>query len=200
MKTGDVAFVKKNFASEGPMGGAQPSIKDTAHAIAAGRTGPGGIMGSSNDIDTQGYWTIDDYEALMGLAAYRYLAQQVNDPAEAQWATSQYDALLVATNQTLDATIRQFGLTYLPCSILEPNTANRCTNPEDANWAAPFQFGKWAWDAPLFGATVTGPGIGLLDATYAYGFGRLRGILPPNTFGGFPSDYWQARAIATRES
>jgi hypothetical protein len=74
--------------------------------------------------------------------------------------------------------------------MLQPNTANRCKNPEDANWAAPFLFGRWAWDAPLFGATVDGPGLGLIDATYSYGFDRLHGRLPANTFGGYPGDYY----------
>ena len=189
MKTGDIAFVKKNFATEGP-GFQQPSIKDTAHEIARDRTGPSGIMGSTDDIDTVGYWTTDDYEALLGLAAYRYLAQRVGDLAEATWATQQYDSLLSATNQTLDTTISSNGLNYLPCSILEPNTANRCVNPEDANWTSPFGFGGWAWNGSLFGATLTGPGVSLIDATYAYGFQRLTGMLPPNTFGGFPGDYY----------
>ena len=82
MKTGDLAFVKQNFDTEGPLGAAQPSIEDTAHAIAAGRTSPTGIMAATNDIDTQGYWTTDDYSALIGLAAYRYLAQRVGTPAK----------------------------------------------------------------------------------------------------------------------
>jgi hypothetical protein len=30
----------------------------------------------------------------------------------------------------------------------------------------------------------------LIDSTYAYGFQRLTGMLPPNTFGGFPGDYY----------
>jgi hypothetical protein len=190
MKTGDLAFVKANFATGGPGGPTEPSIEQTAHTIAADRTGPGGIMGLSDDIDADGYWTVDDYEALMGLAAYRYLAKRVDDGAEVRWATTQYDNLLTATNRTLDATIAAYHLDYLPCSMTEPNTANRCRNPEDANWAAPFQFGRWAWDARLFDAPVTGPGVTLIDATYSYGFGRLRGLLPPNTFGGYPSDYY----------
>jgi hypothetical protein len=32
--------------------------------------------------------------------------------------------------------------------------------------------------------------VQLIDATYAYGLGRLVGTLPPNTFGGYPSDYY----------
>jgi len=190
MKTGDVSFVKKQFSAEGPAGPTQPSLKDTAHAIAADRTGPSGIMQSTNDIDTVGYWTTDDYEALLGLAAYRYLAQRVGDLPEVNWATQQYASLLSATNQTLSTTISSYGLDYLPCSILQPNSANRCTNPEDANWTSPFGFGGWAWTGSLFGATLNGPGISMIDATYAYGFGRLKGTLPPDTFGGFPTDYY----------
>jgi hypothetical protein len=190
MKTGDLSFVKENFNSEGPLGAAQPSIEDTAHAIAAGRTSSTGIMGATDDIDTQGYWTTDDYSALLGLAAYRYLAQRVGNVTEASWATQQYDSLLSATNQTLETTIRRYHLDYLPCSIMQPNTANRCRNPEDANWAS--SLGDWAWSGSLLGATLSGPGISMIDATYDYGFARLKGKLPPNTFGGFPGDYYSS--------
>ena len=76
-KTGDLSFVKANFDTEGPAGKTEPSIEDTAHLIAADRTGPGGIMEKTNDIDANGYWTIDNYEALTGLATYRWLAEQV---------------------------------------------------------------------------------------------------------------------------
>jgi hypothetical protein len=190
LKTGDLSFVKANFDTEGPAGATEPSIEDTAHLIAADRTGPGGIMEETNDIDANGYWTIDNYEALTGLAAYRWLAQRVGDTAQASWAGSQYASLLAATNKTLEATISANHLAYLPCSMTEPNTDNRCVNAEDANWAAPFLFGRWAWDGYLFGASLSGPGISLIDATYDYGFARLVGKLPPNTFGGYPTQYY----------
>ena len=190
MKTGDVGFVKANFDSNGPAGAAEPSIEATAHQIAADRTGPSQIMMATNDIDTQGYWTTDDFEALLGLAAYRYLAQRVGDTAEAAWASEQYDSLLSATNATLEATIQRYGLDYLPCSILQPNTANRCVDPEDANWTSPL--GNWAWEGYFFGAPEDGPGLSLIDATYRYGFDRLQGKLPPDTFGGFPDDYYSS--------
>jgi hypothetical protein len=74
--------------------------------------------------------------------------------------------------------------------MTEPNTDNRCVNAEDANWAAPFLFGRWAWDGYLFDAPLSGPGISLIDATYDYGFARLAGKLPPNTFGGYPTQYY----------
>jgi len=194
MKTGDRAFVAQNFATEGAQGAAQPSIEDTAHAIAAGRTGPMGTMEATNDIDTQGYWTTDDYEALLGLAAYRYLADALGNTTEVAWATAQYANLLAAVNTVLDQTIARYGLHYLPCSLLEPNTANRCTNPSDANWTSPFGFGSWAWEGYLLGAPLSGPGLTMIDATYAYGFDRLRGILPPGTTGGFPDHYYYSSA------
>ena len=190
LKTGDLSFVKANFDTEGPAGATEPSIEDTAHLIATDRTGPGGIMEETSDIDANGYWTIDNYEALMGLAAYRWLADQIGNTAQASWAASQYNSLLAATNKTLDATISASHLNYLPCSMIEPNTDNRCANAEDANWAAPFLFGRWAWDGYLFGAKLTGPGISLINATYSYGFSRLAGKLPPDTFGGYPTQYY----------
>jgi hypothetical protein len=190
LKTGDLSFVKANFATEGPAGKSEPSIEDTAHLIAADRTGPGGIMEKTNDIDANGYWTIDNYEALTGLATYEWLAEKVGNTAQAKWAAAQYASLLRATNKTLDATISANHLNYLPCSMTEPNTDNRCANAEDANWAAPFLFGRWAWDGYLFGAPRSGPGISLIDATYDYGFARLVGKLPPDTFGGYPTQYY----------
>ena len=87
MKTGDSSFVAQNFANAGPGGAAaQPSIEDAAHAIATDRTGPQGTMEATDDIDTQGYWTVDDYEALLGLAAYRYVATTIGNTTEASWA------------------------------------------------------------------------------------------------------------------
>ena len=132
-------------------------------------------MEKTNDIDANGYWTIDNYTALTGLATYEWLAKQVGNTAEAKWAAGQYASLLAAVNKTLDATISADHLNYLPCSMTEPNTDNRCSNAEDANWAAPFLFGRWAWDGYLFGAPLSGPGVSLIDATYDYGFGRLAG-------------------------
>jgi hypothetical protein len=190
-KTGDIATVRANFDTPGPDGdAAQPSIKDSAHAIAAARTGPGGIIEATNDIDANGYWTIDDYSALMGLASYRWLARKLGDTAEFSWATGEYSSLLRAVNKTITATVSKYGLNYLPCSMVESNDANRCANPKDANWAAPFLFGRWAWDGYLFGAPIEGPGSDLIDATYNYGFGRLSGVLPANTYGGYgATDY-----------
>jgi hypothetical protein len=198
-KTGDTKFLASRFAKPGPLGAtSQPSIETAAHDIAAARTGPGGIIGETNDIDANGYWTSDNYEALLGLAGYEYLARAAGDKTEASWAAAQYDSLLKAVNTTLSATITANHLNYIPCSMVEPNTANRCTNPEDANWAAPGVYFNWAWNAAQLGAPVTAPGggtmAGLIDKTLSYGFGRAAGLLPPSTFGGYPGEGFYSTA------
>jgi hypothetical protein len=192
-KTGDTKFLKARFASPGPLGAsAEPSIEATAHIIAADRTGPGGIIGETNDIDANGYWVSDNYEALLGLAGYEYLAKAAGDTSEASWAAGEYSSLLRAVNSTLSATISAGGLNYIPCSMVEPNTANRCSNPEDANWAAPGVYFNWAWNGYLLGVPMTAPDGGTvadwIDKTLSYGFGREQGLLPPNTFGGYPGE------------
>ncbi|HWG00839.1 MAG TPA: hypothetical protein VG164_03180 [Trebonia sp.] len=198
-KTGDTKFLADRFASPGPLGAsAQPSIETAAHDIAAARTGPGGIIGETNDIDANGYWTSDNYEALLGLAGYEYLAKAVGDKAETQWAASQYASLLKDVNTTLAATMSAGHFAYLPCSMTEPNSANRCSNPEDANWAAPGVYFNWAWNGYLLGAPLTGPdGVSMadwIDKTLSYGFGRVKGMLPANTFGGYPGEGFYSTA------
>ncbi len=49
-------------------------------------------------------------------------------------------------------------------------------------------------------APVTGPGATLIDATYDYGFNRLKTILPPDTTGGFPGDYYSSAYNAAQGS
>jgi hypothetical protein len=198
-KTGDTKFLASHFDSPGPGGAsAQPSIEATAQIIAADRTGPGGIIGQTGDIDANGYWVSDNYEALLGLAGYQYLAKVMGNTAQEQWAASEYNSLLQAVNSTLSSTISSNNLNYIPCSMVEPNTANRCSNPEDANWAAPGVYFNWAWNAYLLGAPMTSPNGGTagdwIDKTMSYGFGRAKGMLPPNTFGGYPGEGFYSTA------
>jgi hypothetical protein len=173
-KSGDKAFVQANFAQ----------IQGNAHAIAADATGPGGTMMASNAVDTMGHWTVDDQSALLGLLAYGYIAQKLANTTEATWAANEYKTLFSAVNTQLQKTISTNQLGYVPCAIDLPNTADRCSNTNDANWASSLLFGRWNWDGYLFGAAQTGPMAALLDATYDYGFAHLAG-LPAHTYGGY---------------
>ena len=76
-----------------------------------------GTMEATDDIDTQGYWTTDDFEALLGLAAYRYIASTLGNTTEAPGRPPQYASLLAATNAVLGADHRRYHLDYLPCSL-----------------------------------------------------------------------------------
>jgi hypothetical protein len=193
LKTGDKSFLEAHLTAPGAAGAAeQPSIEATVQAIAANRTGPGGIMEETNDIDADGYWTSDNYEALLGLASYEYLAKVVGDISQEQWAASEYQSLLSDVDSTLSATISTHNLDYLPCSMVEPNTDNRCSNPEDANWAAPGVYNNWAWNGYLMDAPIGSPGnesmADWLDNTLSYGFGRIQKALPAGTVGGYPGE------------
>lgn len=123
-KTGDTKFLAQRFGSPGPQGAsAQPSIQATAQIIAADRTGPGGIIGETNDIDANGYWVSDNYEALLGLACYEYLAKVMGNTAQAQWADGEYNSLLQAVNSTLSSTISTNNLNYI--SLLDGSARHR---------------------------------------------------------------------------
>lgn len=173
-KTGDTGYVSANLSA----------ISAKIHQIPGDETGPGGTMMRSNAIDTDGFWTVDNQSALLGLLAYIYLAGRLNDSTEQAWAQNQYDTLFAAVNKQLQSTIDTNHLTYLPCAMDRPNSADRCSDTNDANWASTLLFGRWNWDGMLFGAAPTGPMATLLDSTYAYGFAHLSG-LPTHTYGGY---------------
>ena len=177
LKTGDKAPALKHW----------DQIKMSARKIVSDRTGPGGIMKSTHDVDSDGLWTIDNWSGLFGMACYQWLCEQIGEESEANWANKQYNEFLDVVNKTLAKTIKDNNINYIPASIVETNEKNRCKHPNDANWAAHFFFGRWAWDGWLVGANQQGPNIALIDSTYDYGFGRLKEAgYPPHTYGGYP--------------
>ncbi len=180
LKTDDVEFVASRF----------DSLREYAHTIANERTGPGGIIKMTNDIDSNGYWTVTNWSAMMGLLAYRYICQRLGEIEELSWAENEYNDLLRCVDTKLTETITTYDLNYIPVSLVEPNSKNRCRNPQDANWAAQFFFGRWAWDGYLFNGEQYGVNLTMIDDTYDYGFGRLEGIFPPHNFGGYPHGYY----------
>ena len=176
LKTGDTTFVRNNF----------DQIKSNTHKIEADRTGPDGILKMTNDIDANGYWTIDGASALFGLTTYQYLANRLGEADEAAWARDLYSSLLADINKKLTQTMSSGGIDYLPCDLTKPNNANRCRDSKDANWASMLLFGRWYWEGYLWGADQSGPMLDGIDATYAYGFTRLLDLLPEHTYGGYP--------------
>jgi hypothetical protein len=175
LKTGDSQFITDNWSN----------IQSHAHETVDARTGPGGIIKQTWDIDNTGYWTVDNFSALTGLAAYTWLCGKMNNTSEQQWAAAQYSSLLKGADSVVASTIRTNNLNYIPCSMVEPNTQNVCNNPRNTNWASFLKFGRWAWDGYLLNAQQYGVMITMIDSTYDYGFTRGQAAgLPAHCFGG----------------
>ncbi|MFF0341536.1 sugar-binding protein [Kribbella sp. NPDC004875] len=183
-RTGDKDFLRSRFET----------IKKNTHTIETDRIDGGtGIMKQTDAIDSHGYWTIDNWSALTGLTTYRYIANALGETAEAAWAKAEYDDLLRVATDRINQTMRQYGLDYIPISMVEPNETGPRKDPRDANWASMFLFGRWAWDGYLFGAEQTGTMIDKIDDTYTHGFDRRKDISDTiYNFGGYPHGYFSS--------
>jgi hypothetical protein len=188
-KTNDTAFVSQYFHDDANGSSAWgPSLYTIMHSIYQGQLASDGVLASSYDNDSQGRWLFDDYSALQGLAAYKYIATRLGNTAEAQYADTAYTSLLTHLNTLLGTNESANGFSYLPCTVDQPNSANRCNTYNDANWASPVWIGQNQWSTVLEGGTLTGIAGSATqsDAMYAWGFARLASNgLPYPTFGAF---------------
>lgn len=180
LKTGNAEYVKSVFEE----------IKENTHYIEKERA-DNGIMRRTNAIDSNGFWTIDNWSALMGLTSYKYICEILGKKPEAEWAATQYDTLISAVNKKLEETAHKFNLNYMPISMTEPNETGARNDPRDANWASMFLFGRWAWDGYLFGGEQYGFMLDMIDKTYTHGFERRTDISDTiYNFGGYPHGYF----------
>lgn len=181
-KTGNVDFINEKFED----------IKFNAHSIAESRTENGkGIMKKTMAIDSPGYWTIDNFSALTGLICYAYICAKTGRQEEAEWAEKEYDDLLCQCDIKMRETIDKYGLDYLSMSMEMPNSQTSRSDPRDANRLSMFLFGRWSWDAYLFGGKQYGPLIELIDATYEHS-AKIREKVCDSfyNFGGYPHGYF----------
>jgi hypothetical protein len=188
-KTNDTAFVSQYFHDDsGGTGAWGPSLYTIMHSIYQGQLSSDGALKASFDNDSSGRWLFDDYSALQGLAAYKYIATRIGNTAEAQYADTAYTSLLSHLNTLLGNNQSANGFSFLPCTVDRPNSANRCNTYNDANWASPVWVGQNQWSTMLEGGTLNGIAGSAAqgDAMYAWGFARLAAKgLPYPTFGAF---------------
>ena len=188
-KTNDTAFVSQFFHDDAS-GSSQwgPSLFTIMHGIYQSQLASDGSLATSFDNDSSGRWLFDDYSALEGLAAYKYIATRIGKTAEAQYADTAYNNLLSHTNTVVANNESAHGFSFLPCTVDQADTANRCNTFNDANWASPVWVGQNQWSTMLMGGTLNGV-IGdpaQADAMYDMGFNRLAANgLPFPTFGAF---------------
>jgi|GEM_PF-5793799 Uncharacterised Sugar-binding Domain./S-layer homology domain. len=204
-KTGDASIFQESMtADDGSVGTVfEKRVKAGARSIESDRTGEG-IMKKTYAIDSEGYWTIDNYSALTGLTAYEYISRElyrINQDEyylhEAEWAKAQYDDLLAKFTARLQQTIAEKGLNYIPASVVQSNNENRMQDSRDANWASMYLFGRWLWDGYLYGAEQPEDNINLtmLDDTYSYGINRRldeHTTDSPYNFGGYPHGFYSS--------
>ncbi len=183
LKTGDEDYIREKF----------DEIRDNTRRIADDRVDGCGIMKRTAAIDSFGFWTIDNWSALTGLAAYAFICSRLGETPEEKWAKEQYDSLLKTCNEKLEETMAAYSFSYIPASMVEPNELGQRKDPRDANWASMFLFGRWAWDAYLLNAPQHGPMLELIDETYSHGFERRKDITEcKHNFGGFPHGYYSS--------
>ena len=190
MKTGDLSFVKKNFASEGP---GSPTTEHQGHGSRDRQpTGPG-PRGSWSRPTTSTPTATGPPTTTKPCWAWPPTATsparrgpsrgRLGDPAVRQPAVgNEPDAR--RNHQPL-----RLGLPALLDPRAQQRQQVRESRGRQLDVAVRFRCAGrgtgLSSERPL-----NGPGISLIDATYAYGFQRLEGMLPPNTFGGFPGDYY----------
>jgi hypothetical protein len=185
--TGDTSFVSQYFHDDASGSNANgPSLYTQMHTIPS-HLNSAGYIGVTGDNDSSGTWLFDDYSALLGLTSYKYIAARIGNTTEATWADQQFTSLLNNTNKGLAANQQANNFSYLSCEVTVPNSANRCNAPTDSNWAANTFFGQNSWGIMQMGGNLSGLlGSGTqIDNTYAYGYGRLNGVLPYPTAGAF---------------
>jgi hypothetical protein len=185
-KTNDTAFVSQFFNDTQTQFG--PSLRTMMRTNFLAQLDTDGTLKTNFDNDSTGKWILSNYSALIGLAAYKYIATRIGETAEAQWAQGAYVSLHNSLNTVIGNNQAANAFDFLPCEVQRPNTANRCNTFNDANWAQAGWSGQNQWDTMLMGGTPLSGIIGdpgQIDRMYTWGFGRLAGRVPFPSFGAF---------------
>jgi len=186
-KTNDTAFVSQFFNDNQTQFG--PSLRSMMRTTFPSQLDTDGTLKTNFDNDSTGKWILSNYSALIGLAAYKYIATRLGQTAEATFAQNAYTSLHNALNTVIGNNQSANGFDFLPCEVTRPNSANRCNTFNDANWAQAAWSGQNQWDTMLMGGTpLTGiiGDPGQLDRMYTFGFNRLAGRVPFPSLGAFP--------------
>lgn len=186
-KTNDTGFVSQFFNDTQTQFG--PNLLTMMHTDFLNQLDTDGTLKTSFDNDSSGKWSLSNYSALIGLAAYKYIATRIGQTAEATWAQGAYTNLHNALNTVIGNNQTTNAFSFLPCEVTRPDSANRCNTFNDANWAQAAWSGQNQWDTMLMGGTPLSGIVGdpgQLDRMYTFGFNRLAGKVPFPSLGAFP--------------
>jgi hypothetical protein len=186
-KTNDTSFVSQFFNDNQTQFG--PNMMTMMHTDFLAQLDTDGTLKTNFDNDSTGKWILSNYSALIGLAAYKYIATRIGNTTEATWAQGAYTSLHNSLNTVLGNNETANAFNFLPCEVTRPDSANRCNTFNDANWAQAGWSGQNQWDTMLMGGTPLSGRIGdpaQLDNMYTFGFNRLAGRVPFPSLGAFP--------------
>lgn len=197
LKTGDTELVKKCFITEDT---GDIDIKECAQLV-VDNIEDNGLM-IQTDIDHQGYWLMGNWNALLGLAAYDWICDelgyepgspermlQTKDRTGTVDAMDVYKELLNNCNEKLEKVMEDSAIDYLPSNIMHANDYDSLMQDErDGNWAVHLFNGRWPWEGYLLGVDQEGVMKELIDSSYEHGLKKLQMWAPgtSDNYAGIP--------------
>ena len=137
------------------------NIQATAHLIHSHRDfddvpGHKGIMQKSNTLDNRSdYLIVDNFAALHGLAAYKYICDYFQDTNESLWAANEMKDLNQSFNQALDYTMARREVDWYMAAIDDDSYFWR--RGYDGNWiGTSMMMSTFPWNASLKGFDLGG--------------------------------------------
>jgi hypothetical protein len=169
-------------------------IEEAAHRIQQYRdiAAPGaykGIMQKSHSLDNPPYYLlVDNFAALHGLAAYRFLSQKLGYGAESQWAEKQLVDLNASFNSALDSSMQRRQIDWY-MSTLDDDTYF-WQRGYDGNWiGTSMMMSTFPWNAHLIGLDLGGTWRNAFEQSIMQAL-RLRDSSPYNIPAGSWGAWW----------
>lgn len=166
-------------------------IKTVAKEITTYMT-ENGIIQKSESLDNMpyDYLVVDNFTALHGFAAYRYLCEAWDWSDEAAWTTAQMTTLNDGLNESLDAFMQRNGTEWYMCAMNDDSGFwTRHKNGSviyDGNWiSSTLMMSTFPWDAVLRGYDLGGTWDDYFTATMdnAVKLKNQRGDIPEDSWG-----------------
>ena len=115
-----------------------------------------GIMRKSGTLDNVGdYLLVDNFAAIHGLLAYKYLSSEFSLQKEVQWAEAQIQDINTCLNKALDNSMARRKLNYYMCAFQDKTTFWK--RGYDGNWlGTSLMMSTFPWNASLKGELPSG--------------------------------------------
>lgn len=167
-------------------------VRHYAEEITRYMTGTDGLIQKSESLDNNpyDYLVVDDFTALHGLTAYRYLCREWGWDDQAEWAAVRLTALNYALNCHIKAFMKRHDSDWYMCALNDDSVFLKRRQGDkfvyDGNWiSSSLMMSTFPWDAVLRGFDRRGAWSDHFEATMdnAVAMKRERGDIPENSWG-----------------